>query len=96
MKKLIVLMALAACVAPTLPTQPAVVADRLPMGMDDTCGAKRYHTMLDQDATELEKILILGEVRIIRPSTIATQDYRPTRMNFHVGTNGNIMQISCG
>ena len=95
MKKLIVLLALAACTSTTLPT-PEPVANRLPMGMDDTCGAVKYHTLLDQDATALERILILGQVRIIRPNSIVTQDYRPTRMNFHIGKSGTITQISCG
>lgn len=96
MKKLIALLALAACTStPALQTNTPV-GDRLPTGMDDTCGAKRYHTLLDQDATALERILILGQVRIVRPGTILTQDYRPERMNFHVGDNGKVIKISCG
>jgi hypothetical protein len=35
-------------------------------------------------------------MRVIRPDTIVTQDYRPERMNFHVGASGKIIQISCG
>lgn len=97
MKKLIALMALAACTATTPPNAtPSAIGNRLPTGMDDTCKATRYHTLLDQDATALERILILGEVRVLRPGTISTQDYRPTRMNFHVGENGKITQIACG
>lgn len=95
MKKLIAFLALAACTASIAPA-PEPTANRLPTGMDDTCGAVRYHTLLDQDATALERILILGEVRIIRFNSIVTQDYRPTRMNFHVGESGKIVQISCG
>jgi hypothetical protein len=96
MKKLILLMALAACSppAPSAPQPP--VQDALPSGLGDTCNAVRYHTLLNQDATALERILILGQVRIIRPGTITTQDYLPERMNFHVGTDGKIAKISCG
>ena len=72
------------------------VAKPLPKGLDDTCGAVRYHTLLNQDATNLERILILGQVRVIRPDTIVTQDYRPERMNFHVGASGKIIQIRYG
>tara|TARA_R110002167_G_scaffold1426_1_gene6656 strand:- start:124141 stop:124542 length:402 start_codon:yes stop_codon:yes gene_type:complete len=95
MKKLVIFVVLAACtsVAP-MPTAPVI--QRLPVGVADTCGAARYQTLLDQGATALERVLILGEVRIIRPSTIVTQDFRPTRMNFHIGTDGQIAQISCG
>lgn len=97
MKKLIILMALAACSAQTPSEQkPAAVGSALPTGMDDTCHAVRYHTLLNQDATQLEKILILGQVRIIRPGTIVTQDYAPQRMNFHVAADGKINKISCG
>tara|TARA_R110002051_G_scaffold1008_12_gene5071 strand:+ start:23792 stop:24193 length:402 start_codon:yes stop_codon:yes gene_type:complete len=95
MKKLIILVVLAACTS-TAPTVITPVAKRLPAGVEDTCGAVRYHTLLDQDATALERILILGEVRVMRPGTIATQDFRPARMNFHIGPNGKIAQISCG
>lgn len=95
MKKLILLLALAAC-SPQAPSAPQPVQNALPTGMDDTCNAVRYHTLLNQDATALERILILGQVRILRPGTISTQDYAPARMNFHVGEDGKINQISCG
>ncbi|MDG1378005.1 MAG: I78 family peptidase inhibitor [Yoonia sp.] len=98
MKKLMILMVVAACAkSPTQPNAtPMKVEDRLPVGIDDSCGAKRYHTLLDQNATALERILIMGQVRVVRPGTISTQDYRPARMNFHVGDNGKITRISCG
>ena len=92
MKKLVVLTVLAACT----PAAPTLIVQRLPMGASDTCGASKYHTLLDQGATALERVLILGEVRIIRPSTIVTQDFRPTRLNFHIGPDDKIAQISCG
>lgn len=98
MKKLMILMVLAACAKSPTHTNgtPMKIEDRLPVGIDDSCGAKRYHTLLGQDATALERILILGQVRVVRPGTISTQDYRPERMNFHVGDNGKIARISCG
>ena len=95
MKKLILLLALAAC-SPQAPSAPQPVQNALPTGMDDTCNAVRYHTLLNQDATALERNLILGQVRILRPGPISTQDYAPARMNFHVGEDGKINQISCG
>ncbi len=98
MKKLLVLLALAACTNALVPVPDATtpVGNALPTGMDDTCGAVRYHTLLQQDGTALERVLILGEVRVIRPDSIVTQDYRPERMNFHIGTSGLIDRISCG
>jgi len=95
MKKLILLMALAACTTPaTQATKP--VENQLPTGMNDTCGAVRYHTLLDQDATALERVLILRQVRIVRPDSIVTQDYLPERMNFHINSANRIARISCG
>ena len=92
MKKLGIFVVLAACTSAV----PTPIVQRLPVGVADTCGAAKYQTLLDQDATALERVLILGEVRILRPSTIVTQDFRPTRMNFHIGPDGKIAQISCG
>ena len=98
MKKLLVMIAIAGCTAAQTPQIPQVgpIGDTLPTGMDDTCGAQRYHTLLAQDATALERVLILGQVRVLRPDTIATQDYRPERMNFHIDRRNRIERISCG
>ncbi len=97
MKHLMILLALAACTAaPIAPSPTTPVGDALPKGMNDTCGAVRYHTLLQQDGTALERVLIMGEVRVLRPNSIVTQDYRPDRMNFHIGASGKIDRISCG
>lgn len=97
MKKLLVLLALAGCTATQIagPTQTPI-GDTLPTGMDDTCGAQRYHTLRGQDATALERILIMGQVRVLRPGTIATQDLRTERINFHIDSSNRIVRISCG
>lgn len=96
MKKLIALLALAACTATSPQITKDPIGQTLPTGIDDTCGAVRYHTLLKRDATALEKVLILGQVRVIRPNSIVTQDYRPERMNFRIDTANRIGRISCG
>jgi hypothetical protein len=96
MKKLIALLALAACTATAPQTAKDPIGQTLPTGIDDTCGAIRYHTLLKKDATALEKVLILGQVRVVRPNSIVTQDYRPERMNFHINAANRIGRISCG
>ncbi|MCO4848320.1 MAG: hypothetical protein KC448_10160 [Yoonia sp.] len=96
MKKFIAILALAACTTPPPQTAKGPVGQSLPSGLDDTCRAVRYHPLLKQDATALEKVLILGPVRIIRPNSIVTQDYRPERMNFHIDAANRIGKISCG
>ncbi|MEJ6396834.1 I78 family peptidase inhibitor [Yoonia sp. 208BN28-4] len=74
----------------------APVAGFYPTGLDDTCDAEQYAVLIGQDATALERILILREVRVIRPGSIVTQDYKPERLNFDVGTAGTITSLSCG
>ncbi len=95
MKKLIVLMALAACTEMHTP-KPQPIGDSLSVGTQDTCGAQRYHTLRGQDASVLERILIMGQVRVIRHGMMVTQDYRPDRMNININASGRIDRISCG
>lgn len=96
MKKLVVILALAGCTAmPQNPT-PQPIGDTLSVGTQDTCGAQRYHTLRGQDATVLERILIMGQVRIIRPGTMVTQDYRPARMNIAIDGANRIERVYCG
>lgn len=92
------LLALAACAAAPgqqAPTAPPPAAS-YPTGLDDTCNGERYGTLVGQDATALERVLILGEVRINRPGAVTTQDYRPARIGFDVGPDNRIARIACG
>lgn len=83
---------LAACdVARVPPAVPPV-----PVGEADTCGGAQYAGLVGQDATALERVLIIGQVRVIRPGTAVTMDFRPQRLNFEVGEDGRIARIYCG
>lgn len=62
----------------------------------DTCGGAQYQNLIGEAGTSLEHTLILGEVRIIRPGQAVTLDYRPSRLNFEIGTSGRIVDIRCG
>ena len=73
-------------------TQPA----SLPAPSEDTCDASTYGTLVGQDATALEKILILGMVRVIRPGDAVTTDFRAARINFNIDDSGTISRIFCG
>ena len=74
---------LAACGGPLPPPdRPAA-----PTGAADTCGGAPYAGLVGQDATTLERVYILRQVRVIRPDTAVTMDYRPERLNFEVGTD---------
>ena len=86
---------LAACVpgdtvSPT-PERPAV-----PPADQDTCGAAPYARLIGQDATALERELILRQVRVIRPGMAVTMDFRPERINFDIDENDRIARIFCG
>lgn len=89
MKYMIPLLILAACAAPK-------VEDPLPVGLDDTCRAAAQSSLIGQDVTSLERVLLLGQVRVIRPGTVVTQDYRPERINFVIDSDDVITQITCG
>lgn len=76
---------------PPLPSR-----DLYPTGIDDSCGATAYAVLIGQDATALERILILREVRVIRPGSIVTQDYKPQRLNFRIDDSGRVAELTCG
>lgn len=77
--------------APTAPPSGSY-----PTGLDNTCDGERYGPLVGRDATALERVLIMGQVRVLRPGTIATQDYRPERINFEIGGTNRITRITCG
>ena len=85
------LLGLAACgiaAPPERPERPAEGAD--------TCGAADHAGLLGRDATALERVLILGPVRVIRPGMAVTMDHRPGRINFVISEAGRIARIHCG
>ena len=75
-----------------------VDANALPSGSDiaNSCGARRHGSLLGKDATVLERVLILGPVQVLRPGSIAAQDFQPDRINFIIGTDNTITNITCG
>jgi|SaaInlV_120m_DNA_3_1039746.scaffolds.fasta_scaffold00604_7 uncharacterized lipoprotein YajG len=86
---------LAACEMPvSTPTSPRGPA--LPAITDDTCNANQYGSLIGQDVTALERVMILDLVRVIRPNQAVTLDFRPERINFKVGPAGAITSINCG
>ena len=87
MKRLLILIALTGCSM----TEPP-----LPPKLEDTCGAADFAYLIGQDATALEKTLLLGPVRVIRPGDAVTMDFRPDRINFKIAENETIQTIDCG
>ncbi|WP_342078042.1 I78 family peptidase inhibitor [Yoonia sp. SS1-5] len=89
MRRILILLMLAAC-APA--TEIPGSAPELP----DTCGAARFAELIGQDATALERVLIMRMVRVIRPGDAVTQDFRPERINFQIGPDEKVSDITCG
>jgi len=87
---------LAGCVAvpPVTPPVPALPA--VPAGADDTCAAAPYAGLIGQDATALERVSIMREIRIIRPGMAVTRDFRAVRINFDIDVANQISRIYCG
>ena len=67
----------------------------LPTPAQDTCNASAYSNLIGQDATALERVMLLGQVRVIRPGQAVTMDFRPDRINFNVGASNQITSIYC-
>ena len=94
----VIAIGLCACLAACSTQAPAPInlPDPLPVGAADTCGAMPFGYLIGQDATALEKVLILRQVRVIRPLDAISQDLRPARINFNIGADERIRTITCG
>lgn len=91
---LALLVLLAACTIP-----PGAVPDPgppVPPPEEDSCGAAQYADLVGQDATALERVLIMREVRLIRPGQTVTMEYRAQRINFQIDAADTISRITCG
>lgn len=93
---LLACLALAACGAGRDTTPDLTQRPSIPPPQTDTCQATPYARLVGQDATALERELILRQVRIIRPGDAVTQDFRPVRINFEIGPDNRIARIFCG
>ena len=102
---LLALLGLAACAAP--PAAPPSAADlpgvpgvpdgpALPRPEADTCRAALRGNLIGQPVTALERVYILGPVRILRPGDAMTRDYLAPRINFALDPADRILRIFCG
>ena len=89
------LLSVAACTPlPMLDPLPDPVP--LPVETEDTCGATELAGLIGQDASALERVLLLQRVRVIQPGMAVTMDYGPDRINFEIDTDNRIARIYCG
>jgi hypothetical protein len=90
----LLLIALAACT--DLSTGRPIGVPAIPPATEDTCNAAAQSALIGQDATALERVMLLGPVRVIRPGMAVTMDFSPERINFDVTAAGRIGRIYCG
>lgn len=84
------LLTLAACGPIVLPTEPDGGIG------GDSCGTSALQQFLGQPASALDAVRLSQPFRIIRPGEMVTMDYLPERVNFRVGPDGRIVEITCG
>lgn len=87
---------LAACTAQT-PTEstPPPAAD-----LEPSCGADKLVSYVGHNATEatiaaIRKASGAQAIRVLKPDTAVTMDYRPDRLNIDVDENGIIKAFGC-
>ncbi len=78
------------------PAAPAAPAQAGPIGSADTCGATPYIYLIGEDATALERVLILRQVRVNWPEDTLDGISKPERLNFNITQAGTIESITCG
>lgn len=83
---------LAGCVATVLAACQPVVSDGPDLA---SCGADALQTLVGQPATVLETMRFGQEVRIIRPDTAVTMDFRPDRLNIDIDAAEQITRVYC-
>lgn len=89
------LLVLGGCVSQTKPAPPVATA---PEG--DQCGASKVADFVGKSPTE-QTIAAIRErakpqtIRVIRPNSPVTMDYRPDRLNIDLGEDGLIKRFHC-
>lgn len=87
-------MLLSACATPLpKPVHP-------PGGSADECGTSKVGAYLGRKASEQTTAAIRAaighdRIRVIRPGTAVTMDYRADRLNVDVGEKGRIRRLYC-
>lgn len=61
-----------------------------------TCPAKQLQALVGKSASTLQTMRFGSDLRIIRPLTRITQDYRENRLNITVDADELISRVYCG
>lgn len=103
MRALWLLPMLAACAAAPQPAvmSPAEVpasgsGPAIPGPAADTCTAAPHAGLIGQPGTALERVLIMRQVRVLRPTDLVSGDFSPARLNIFIDPAGRIGRLTCG
>ncbi|HMQ92003.1 MAG TPA: I78 family peptidase inhibitor [Amaricoccus sp.] len=91
---LILLLALGACnqiPGAAVPEGPAEV-----VAGDGSCGAEAYQAYVGQRIDALNDVALPDDKRVLFPTTPATMDFVPGRLNIAVDKSDTISKIYCG
>lgn len=86
---LVAMLTLAAC-RDEMTETPADVAP------GQMCPAAAQAGLIGQPASVLETMRFADPVRILRPGTAMTMDYRAERMNIYIDADEKIEKLTCG
>lgn len=105
MKHLIIalsLTAIAACAETPTSDQDQKVSDTFEQIRNSRtapkgdCPFEPIQPFVGQHVSVLEKVMLLGQVRVIRPGQMVTMDYMPTRLNIELDKHDAISRLRCG
>ena len=83
-------MALAACVIET-PTPPP---GEVPAA--NACGATGLQWLVGRPVSELNRVQLANQPRILTPGSVMTMDYRAERLNVELDNASRIIRLFCG
>lgn len=63
---------------------------------ENACGAKDLQGLTGQSVRVLETMRFGTELRLIRPGTAVTMDFRPDRLNIETDADERITRVYCG
>lgn len=68
----------------------------LPVSQVDSCGAKKYQSLIGQDSSMIEKQKFDVSIRVEKMGYMYTQEYSAKRLRIRLDENGKIIALLCG